>query len=293
MQINIFLDFLALCDARSFTRAAELRHVSQAAFSRRIQALETWANATLIERGSSPVRLTAAGEKLRLSALDISGKIARTRDDLSGSPHAEHVRIGTSNLLAGLILPDLWETWSEGRTLSARLEIGDVYDLVTELAAGSIDLLMVFQCPLIPLNLNLRQYESKVIMKDTLAPTASQKLIEHGNLNWPGTEKHPVPLMMWPQRNYFGHLVERILQSAHTQVIGKRVLESGASEVLRAMTARGYCVSWLPEISIRRANLNCATIGSKEWTLPLEVTIFRDRDNTSNTLDRLWHNIKI
>jgi len=57
-----FEDFVSLAETRSFSRSAQLRHVTQPAFSRRIQALEAWAGTDLVDRSSYPTRLTAAGE---------------------------------------------------------------------------------------------------------------------------------------------------------------------------------------------------------------------------------------
>jgi DNA-binding transcriptional LysR family regulator len=48
-------DFLALVDSGSFSRTAELRHVTQPAFSRRIRALERWVGVNLFERNRHPV----------------------------------------------------------------------------------------------------------------------------------------------------------------------------------------------------------------------------------------------
>ncbi|WP_198943933.1 LysR family transcriptional regulator [Acetobacter sp. DsW_54] len=42
MDIKWLEDFVTLSRLQSFSRAAEERHVTQSAFSRRIQALETW-----------------------------------------------------------------------------------------------------------------------------------------------------------------------------------------------------------------------------------------------------------
>ena len=61
MQLKWLEDFAVLAQERSFTRAAEIRHVTHPAFGRRIRALEAWAGTPLIERGGGPVRLTAAG----------------------------------------------------------------------------------------------------------------------------------------------------------------------------------------------------------------------------------------
>lgn len=41
-------NFVSLAETRSFSRSAQLRHVTQSAFSRRIQALEAWAGSDLL-----------------------------------------------------------------------------------------------------------------------------------------------------------------------------------------------------------------------------------------------------
>ena len=55
-------DFVSLVETGSFSRSAQQRHVTQPAFSRRIQALEAWAGTDLVDRSSYPTRLTPAGE---------------------------------------------------------------------------------------------------------------------------------------------------------------------------------------------------------------------------------------
>ena len=47
MELIWLEDFLMLADTLNFSRAAELRHVTQPAFSRRIRALEGWVGADL------------------------------------------------------------------------------------------------------------------------------------------------------------------------------------------------------------------------------------------------------
>lgn len=64
MQVKWLEDLVVLAQTRSFTRAAELRHVTHPAFGRRIRALEEWAGTPLVQRGPGPVTLTAAGDSL-------------------------------------------------------------------------------------------------------------------------------------------------------------------------------------------------------------------------------------
>jgi DNA-binding transcriptional LysR family regulator len=61
METKWIKDFLCLAEKRSFSQAAEARHVSQPALSRRIRALEEWVGVELVDRSCQPLRLTTAG----------------------------------------------------------------------------------------------------------------------------------------------------------------------------------------------------------------------------------------
>ena len=64
MELYWLQDFLALVRTGNFSKAAMERHVTQSAFSRRIQALEDWVGAPLFDRSGHPVELTGAGQQL-------------------------------------------------------------------------------------------------------------------------------------------------------------------------------------------------------------------------------------
>ena len=68
MDFKWLEDFLSLAGTHSFSRAAEIRGVTQSAFSRRIRALEIWLGAELVNRDSHPVTLTDAGKVFRETA---------------------------------------------------------------------------------------------------------------------------------------------------------------------------------------------------------------------------------
>ena len=57
--------FLTLADTLSFTRTAELRHLSLSAVSRSLQRIEEEVGQRLVERDKRSVRLTREGERLR------------------------------------------------------------------------------------------------------------------------------------------------------------------------------------------------------------------------------------
>jgi DNA-binding transcriptional LysR family regulator len=82
MALNFDLDdlqsFRAVAEMGNFRRAAEAVHISQPAFSRRIDKLEAALGVRLLERSTRRVSLTAVGR-------DFARKVAQLLDDLDGT----------------------------------------------------------------------------------------------------------------------------------------------------------------------------------------------------------------
>jgi DNA-binding transcriptional LysR family regulator len=81
MNLSWLEDFLALAASGNFSRAAQDRHMTQPAFSRRIRALEDWLGVPLFDRTTHPVALTETGEWFRATAQEILGRVARVPDE--------------------------------------------------------------------------------------------------------------------------------------------------------------------------------------------------------------------
>ena len=77
-------DFLALAELRNFSRAAQLRNITQPAFGRHIRALEESIGQKLVDRSSSPVTLTPAGYQFRLIAHSMVNQLKEGMADYHG-----------------------------------------------------------------------------------------------------------------------------------------------------------------------------------------------------------------
>ncbi len=77
-DLNDLLAFRAVAEQANFRRAAESVHISQPAFSRRIDKLEQALGVRLLERTTRRVSLTAVGR-------DFARKVATLLDDLDGT----------------------------------------------------------------------------------------------------------------------------------------------------------------------------------------------------------------
>lgn len=80
MDIRQLRYFVAVANARNFTRAAELLHIAQPPLSRQIQQLEDDVGVQLILRNSRPLRLTEAGRVFYEQALQIINRVDQLKN---------------------------------------------------------------------------------------------------------------------------------------------------------------------------------------------------------------------
>jgi DNA-binding transcriptional LysR family regulator len=143
METKWLEDFIALAETRSFSRAAQLRHVTQPAFSRRIQALELWTGIGLVDRSSYPTRLTPAGETFHGQALEIVAALQATRNLMRSHLVAgqDMIEFAVPHTLAFTFFP-LWLSSLRPQfgALKTRLNAFNVHDAVLRLSEGGCDL---------------------------------------------------------------------------------------------------------------------------------------------------------
>jgi len=150
MQLKWLEDFVALAQERSFTRAAELRHVTHPAFGRRIRALESWAGTPLIEREAGPVKLTAAGQAFLDTALQVTRHLAQSHDELMAiaGRQGRTVTLCTGRTLARTIVAD-WLVRLRPYLADGELRIStrSLADAVHDLQHGLADFSILYHHP--------------------------------------------------------------------------------------------------------------------------------------------------
>jgi LysR family hydrogen peroxide-inducible transcriptional activator len=143
---------VAVADARSFRRAAELCHVSQPSLSAQLAQLEDALGARLFERERRPLLLTPAGEQL----VERARRILLETDDLLGAarqlhdPLAGSLRIGVIPTISPYLLPEIVPALRRAHPQLTALWVEDKTEsLVAGLAAGKLDAaLLALEAPL-------------------------------------------------------------------------------------------------------------------------------------------------
>lgn len=288
MDVRWLQDFLTVADMGNFTRAAEDRNVSQAAFSRRIQSLESWLGVTLIDRSVFPTQLTPEGERFKEQAAIILRQIVDARTELSGQPTSRRdlVRVALPHALATGRLPAWWREWSARWALTCQLVPGNVHDTVTSLVSGEADLLLCYHHAQQPVHLDPDVYDRVVLGQERLRPYVATEMFDR--IQFPGTPARPVPLLGYSARTYLGRMVDLIQEGAPLPLVSHPVLVSDMADVLRELAIAGHGVAWLPDCTAEPATDRLRVIDDDAWSLTMSVVAYRDRANTSRALKRIW-----
>src|SRR5674476_77266 len=162
METKWLEDFVSLAETRSFSRSALLRHVTQPAFSRRIQSLEAWAGTDLVDRSNYPTRLTPAGETLYAQSLEVLQALQSARAMLRGQSTAAQdvIEFAVPHTLAFTFFP-AWVSALREKfgPIKSRLIALNVHDAVLRLVEGGCDILISYHHSSQPYQLDADRYE--------------------------------------------------------------------------------------------------------------------------------------
>jgi LysR family transcriptional regulator, hypochlorite-specific transcription factor HypT len=256
METKWLEDFVSLAETRSFSRSAQLRHVTQPAFSRRIQALEVWAGADLVDRSSYPTRLTPAGQTLYAQAIEILQGLQSTRAMLRGHSTAgqDVIEFAVPHTLAFTFFPAwLTQLREEGfGTVKSRLIALNVHDAVHRLVEGGCDLLIAYHHPALPLELDANRYEMVSLGEEVVAPWVRPDAQGAPRYCLPGRAGQPLPYLGYAPGAYLGRIVDQLLKGSPVAMHLDRVYETDMAEGLKAMALEGHGIAFLPHSAVRK-----------------------------------------
>lgn len=300
METKWLEDFVSLAETRSFSRSAQLRHVTQPAFSRRIQALEAWAGTDLVDRSSYPTRLTAAGTTLYDQALEVLQALQNTRAMLRGhsSSSSDMIEFAVPHTLAFTFFP-AWVSAvrADFGPLKSRLIALNVHDAVLRLVEGGCDLLISYHHPSQPLQLDPERYDMVTLGQEVLAPYAKAGPDGQPLFCLPGRAGEPLPYLGYAPGAYLGRVTELILKQSGTTIHLERVYETDMAEGLKAMALEGHGVAFLPYSAVKkelRAHklVSAAPPGVEDLQMVMEVRAYREKpsrkESPKSLAQALW-----
>lgn len=294
MDIKWIEDFLCLAESRSFSRAAAERHITQPAFSRRIQALESWLGSELLDRSCYPPTLTSAGHLFRGVAADVLRQLYDARSLVRGQEAfaGDALRFSAPHTLSITFFPEWFHSLTKRfGPLSASVEATNVLEGITALVEREADFLIGYHHPQLPVPLDPDRYPFISLGIERFRPYSATDPQGEPLFRLPGNRNAPAPYLRYAAGTYFGNVVEMILLQSRQVAHLQSRLETHMAESLKYMALAGHGLGWLPDScvarDVREGRLTLA--GGEHWESRLEIRLYRAWDNRQPTVERLWN----
>jgi DNA-binding transcriptional LysR family regulator len=291
MELIWFEDYLALAETLNFSRAAEARHVTQPAFSRRIRALEEWIGADLFSRTTHGVALTPAGEhfhnqaevltralhQLRRDTLEVSGRSARL------------LSIAATHVLSFTFFPK-WVRRNESVLALGNLNlISDSMQACEQMMLrGEAQFLLCHTHPGMSSRLETAQFKSIVVGADTLVPLSAPN--QNGTPRWSLDCREPVKYLAYSAQSGLGRIVAARWGAKDRAAALETVFTSHLAATLLSMARAGDGVAWLPR-TLAEEDISAGLLveaGNKELEIPIEIRLFRPVARQGQAAESVW-----
>jgi LysR family hydrogen peroxide-inducible transcriptional activator len=247
MELHQLRYFCAVAETGSFSRAAELSHVSQPSLSQQIMKLEGELGARLFDRLGRSVRLTDVGKTFLPRARSVLHELEVARGDVVEQKNSigGPVSVGVIPTVAPYFLPPRLTTFSRKfpqALLTIMEEITPV--LLDRLRAGAIDV------AILALPIRGHEFETAPLLTERLfaALPRSHKFAKRSSLSLKDLRSEPFLLLR------DGHCFRDTAVAAcdrarlHPQI----VFESGQFSSLLSMVGASMGVSIVPEMAVEK-----------------------------------------
>jgi DNA-binding transcriptional LysR family regulator len=286
-------DFLALAATGNFSRAAQERHSSQPAFSRRIRALEEWLGADLFDRHLQPAQLTEVGHWFVGVAQDLTLRVIRIPEDARRISEAGSLtlRMACTHALS----TTFWPRWI--RSLETRITLGptqlrsDVLERCEVLMSqGKVQFVLSHGHPEVPGDLDREPYRSVQIGDDTLIAVSAPDAEGRPRYSLTRPDISTMPVLLYTDESGLGRIMRSLMRRKPDFLAGQVTFTAHLASLLRAMALEGRGVAWLPltlvaEDMEQGRLLRAAT---DEWNVPLEIRLYREVDLIGKTANEFW-----
>lgn len=274
MDLTLFEDVLTLLEEGNLSRAARRRNVTQPAFSRRIQAFETWLGRPILRRSANRVEIEPA---LLAGADDLQALVAHVealrRRIADYAPGRSVVTLAVQHSLIMSTFPE-FAALARRRLPAAsfRVRAANQNDCISLFLSGEASLLMCYEragageMPFAPSVIR------SIWGQDRLVRVAGGDL--RFSLRPCGDPPGDAPALRYPPGSYFGALLAQGAKPGSPSS-GPVVAESAFAPGIKEMALAGLGLGWLPA-SLVEAELRSGALivccGADE-AIPLQVTL--------------------
>lgn len=294
MNLSWIDDFMALAATGNFSRAADERHMTQPAFSRRIRALEEWLGADLFDRSSQPARVTEVGEWFRTVAQDLQSRVAGMPGEARAIAEASSttLRFAATHALSFTFMPR-WLHALEAQASMGQLQLmSDVQQKCeTLLAQNQVHFMLAHGHPGVRGPLDEADFPSIVVGVDQLIPVSAPS--EGGrplHALHEGSKGAAVPWLAYSRESGLGRILKELKGPALDRLHVHQALTAHLASVLRTMALDRRGLAWLPKLLVEDdlTSARLVVAAPDDWRIDLQVRLYRQRGESGKTAENFW-----
>jgi DNA-binding transcriptional LysR family regulator len=291
MELAWLDDFIELAERLSFSSAAEARHITQPAFSRRIQALEAWIGTPLFLRSTHGVTLTAAGAHLRSRADALSRDVRQLRSEALEVAGRETASLSftATHALSFTFFPRWIRDQEPASPLGTINLISDSMAACEQIMLrGRAQFLLCHTHRDSPNRLENSGFSSTAIGEDVLMPVSSPDASGAPQWSLDAATKTPIPYLAYSAESGLGRIVASHRATRRARL--DAVFTSQLAATLHSLVLAGRGIAWLPK-SLVLDDLGSGRLvpcGGKRWQIAMEIRLFRPDSNQGHQAEALW-----
>lgn len=300
MELKWLEDFIAITETLSFSRAADARYITQSAFSRRIQRLESWVGAPLINRATVPAELTPAGHDFLPVAQEIVRTLYASREMMQPMAKRGMLRLAALHTLTVTFFP-AWlrklELEMHGLRTVLIPDRGGIEANLAALTDGEADFFLTYAHPDVPLHLDSYHFEYLTVGSDKLMPVCTPRICIENEvvagadiIDFTLKTKTKVPYLGYGFSSFFGVALQRLF-AKQPPFKQQTVHENTISDGLKRLALTGVGLCWLPQSLVAddlRAGKLVPATQDDSWFLDLDVRLYRANDGNTQATDAFW-----
>ena len=291
MRLEWLEDILAVAHTGSFSEAAERRHLTQSAFSRRINSIENHVGFQLFDRSRKPVHLRQTTRDQYDQIVRLVADLQRLVSDLrQGDRKASNrIVIASQHALTTALTPALLDGLQSSKAdIFVKLRSANLDECFALLLSRQADIAIVYRLPDEEHPISTEYIETAIVGRDRLVPVFAATKAGQLNAQFNMGE---LPYIAYPSEVFLGQVLDRIvLPIVHriTDPIPKA--ETALTLAALEMAAVGVAVAWVP-LSLaasRIAEGKLADLSATLPSIPLDVTAVRLRGIAGPVEAEIW-----
>ncbi|HWR18626.1 MAG TPA: LysR family transcriptional regulator, partial [Clostridia bacterium] len=237
--------FLTLCSCSSFTKTAELLHITQPAVSQHIKYLEEFYGCKLFDTSNRKIRLTHQGELLKEFAMTVFSDSKHFKENIrSVKTDTMQFSFGATLSIGEYVMPDiLSRLLFKYPEMKIHMSVANTKVLLERLNNGELDFIVVEGL------FDKSEYDSTLFSLENFIPVCSPKS-EFANREIGFKELTKCRLILRERGSGTREIFENILQENNYSLHAfEKMIEIGNMAAIKKMVSDGLGITFLFEVA--------------------------------------------